>query len=96
MENSEHKIVSFKTYGLVLAALIVFTLFSVYVTQLDLGNFSIVAALAIAGLKSILVFAIFMHLFYDKKMYALMVLVVLLVMTMVLIITFLDYGYLKN
>lgn len=93
MENSEHKIVSFKTYGLVLAVLIVFTLFSVYVTRLDLGNLSIAAALAIAGLKSILVFAIFMHLFYDKKMYAFMVLGVLVVMTLVLIITFLDYGF---
>lgn len=93
MENSEHKIVSFKTYGLVLVALIVFTLFSVYVTRLDLGNFSTAAALTIAGLKSILVFSIFMHLYYDKKMYALMVLGVLVVMTIVLIIMFLDYGY---
>jgi cytochrome c oxidase subunit 4 len=93
MEDSEHKIVSFKTYSLVLAVLIVFTLFSVYVTRLDLGNLSIAVALSIAGLKSILVFAIFMHLFYDKKMYAFMVLGVLVVMTLVLIITFLDYGF---
>ena len=93
MENSEHKIVSFKTYGLVLFALIIFTLLSVYVTQLDFGNLGIVVALSIAGLKSILVFSIFMHLLYDKKMYALMVVGVLVVMTIVLIITFLDYGY---
>lgn len=93
MEDSEHKIVSFKTYGLVLLALIIFTLLSVYVTRLDLDNLSIAVALSIAGLKSILVFSIFMHLFYDKKMYALMVLGVLVVMTIVLIITFLDYGF---
>ncbi len=93
MENSEHKIVSFKTYGLVLLALIVLTLFSVYITQLDFGNLGIVVALSIAGLKSVLVFSIFMHLLYDKKMYALMVVGVLVVMTIVLIITFLDYGY---
>ncbi len=93
MENSEHKIVSFKMYGLVLFVLIIFTLLSVYVTQLDFGNLGIVVALSIAGLKSILVFSIFMHLLYDKKMYALMVVGVLVVMTIVLIITFLDYGY---
>ncbi len=93
MENSEHKIISFKTYGLVLFALIILTLFSVYITQLDFGNLGIVVALSIAGLKSILVFSIFMHLLYDKKMYALMVVGVLVVMTIVLIITFLDYGY---
>lgn len=93
MENSEHKIVSFKTYGLILLALIVLTLFSVYVTEIDLGNLSVIVALSIAGLKSVLVFAIFMHLMYDKKMYALMVVGVLVVMTIVLIITFLDYGY---
>ncbi|PLX14115.1 MAG: cytochrome-c oxidase [Marinilabiliales bacterium] len=93
MENSEHKIVSFKTYGLILCVLIVFTLSSVYVTHLDFGNLGIVVALSIAALKSVLVFGIFMHLLYDKKMYALMVVGVLLVMTIVLIITFLDYGY---
>jgi len=93
MENSEHKIVSFKTYGLVLVALIIFTLSSVYVTHLDFGNLGIAVALTIAGLKSILVFSIFMHLLYDKKMYAFMVVGVLVVMTIVLVITFLDYGY---
>lgn len=94
MENSEkHKIVSFKTYIIVLLGLITFTAISVYVTHIDLGNFSIAVALILAGLKSLLVFAVFMHLFYDKRMYAFMVLGVLVVMTLVLIITFFDYGF---
>lgn len=94
MEKSEeHKIVSFKTYTIILLLLISFTLISVVVTKIDLGNISIIVALSIAAIKSILVFAIFMHLYYDKKMYSLMVAGVILVMTLVLIITFLDYGF---
>lgn len=94
MEKSgEHKIVSFKSYAMILVALIALTLLSVYVTNIDLGNLSIIVALSIAGIKSLLVFSVFMHLVYDKKMYSLMVIGVLLVMTLVLIITFLDYGY---
>jgi len=92
-EIKEHKIVSFKTYIIILFLLISLTALSVFVTQIDLGNLSVIVALAIAGLKSLLVFAFFMHLLYDKKMYALMVAGVIMVMTLVLIITFLDYGF---
>ena len=92
-ELKEHKIISFKTYIIILFLLITFTLISVFVTKIDLGNVSIVVALVIAGLKSLLVFAFFMHLLYDKKMYAFMVVGVILVMTIVLIITFLDYSF---
>jgi len=92
-ETKEHKIVSFKTYIIILFLLILLTALSVFVTQIDLGNLSVIVALAIAGFKSLLVFAFFMHLLYDKKMYALMVAGVIMVMTLVLIITFLDYGF---
>lgn len=94
MENSEeHKIVSFKTYLIILASLICFTFLSVFVTKIDLGNISIIVALSIAAIKSTLVFSVFMHLYYDKKMYSFMVAGVILLMTLVLIITFLDYGF---
>ena len=94
MEKSEdHKVVSFKTYLIILFLLITFTALSVFVTKIDLGDVSIIVALSIAGLKSLLVFSFFMHLLYDKKMYALMVAGVIVVMTLVLIITFLDYGF---
>lgn len=94
MEKSEeHKIVSFKTYLIILLSLICLTLLSVFVTKIDLGNVSIIVALSIAAVKSLLVFAIFMHLYYDKKMYSVMVVGVITVMTLVLIITFLDYGF---
>jgi len=93
MESTEHKIVSFKTYLLILLALIVLTIISVLVTKLDFGIPGIAVALGIAGIKSILVFSYFMHLLYDKRMYAFMVVGVLIVMTAVLIITFLDYSF---
>ena len=94
MEKSgEHKIISFKTYLIILLSLICLTFLSVFVTKIDLGNVSIVVALGIAAVKSLLVFAIFMHLLYDKKMYSVMVVGVITVMTLVLMITFLDYGF---
>ncbi|OFX27553.1 MAG: hypothetical protein A2041_06215 [Bacteroidetes bacterium GWA2_31_9b] len=92
MEKSEeHKIISFKTYTVILFLLIVLTSVSVLVTKIDLGNISIIVALSIAGIKTILVFLFFMHLLYDKKMYSIMIAGVLILMTLVLIILFLDY-----
>ena len=92
-ETKEHKIVSFKTYIVILFLLISLTVLSVFVTQIDVGNLGVIVALSIAALKSLLVFSFFMHLLYDKKMYAFMVAGVLIVMTLVLIVTFLDYGF---
>lgn len=90
----EHKVVSFKTYIIVLLGLIALTFISVFVTTIDLGNFSILVALTIAGIKSLLVFSFFMHLLYDKRMYSIMVIGVIILFTLVLIVTFLDYRFL--
>lgn len=93
-KTEEHKVVSFKTYIIVLFGLIALTFISVFVTTIDLGNFSILVALTIAGIKSLLVFSFFMHLLYDKRMYSIMVVGVIILFTLVLIVTFLDYSFL--
>ncbi|MFO7827933.1 MAG: cytochrome C oxidase subunit IV family protein [Bacteroidales bacterium] len=93
-KTEEHKIVSFKTYIIVLLGLIALTFISVLITKIDLGNFSILIALTIAGIKSLLVFAFFMHLIYDNRMYSIMVIGVIVLFTLVLIVTFLDYRFL--
>jgi cytochrome c oxidase subunit 4 len=92
--NEEHKVVSLKTYIIVLIGLIALTFISVFVTTIDLGDISILVALTIAGIKSLLVFSFFMHLLYDKRMYSVMVAGVIILLTLVLIVTFLDYWFL--
>jgi cytochrome c oxidase subunit IV len=91
MENEKKHIVEYRTYFLVLIALLVFTFSSIGVTSLDLGALSVTAALVFSSIKSLLVFAIFMHLKFDNKIYAIMVGIVLFIFTALVVITFLDY-----
>jgi cytochrome c oxidase subunit 4 len=94
MEKEQHThIVKYKTYVFVLIALLLMTFTSVAITSINLGPYTVSAALLLAGIKSILVLLIFMHLKFDKKFYSLMVGGVLLLFACVIFITFLDYLY---
>lgn len=94
MNNSESlHIIPYSTYFVVLLALLAMTGLSVAVTQIELGTFTVTTALVLASLKSLLVLIIFMHLKFDKKIYAFMVAGIFLLITTVMIITFLDYLY---
>ena len=61
-------IVSRKTYLLNFAALVVLTLLTIGVANLDLGPLNTVVAIAIAGLKATLVVLIFMHVRYSSRL----------------------------
>lgn len=91
--NDKPHIVSYKTYGLVLLALIVLTVLSVAITSIDLGPLTITGALVLASLKTILVLMIFMHLKFDNRMFTFMFIFVLFSIVSIIIITFLDYLY---
>ena len=65
--TSAHPI-TLKTYGAVLAALIVLTGVTTGVAFLDLGYFNPLIALAIAGAKALLVVLYFMHLRYSNSL----------------------------
>lgn len=93
MENEKHHIISYKTYLFILAVLLVLTGISVAVTQINLGTLTVTMALFIAGVKSALVLAIFMHLRFDNKMYTFMAIGVILLIGVLIFITFLDYLY---
>jgi len=94
MENSQQPhIVKYQTFVVVLIVLLVFTFSSVAITQLDLGVYSVTAALIFASIKSVIVLMYFMHLKFDKKFYAIMMIGIILVLITVIIITFLDYLY---
>jgi len=69
---TEH-IDSAKTYGLVFAALIALTVITTAVAFVDLGPFSVVAALAIAVCKMLLVALFFMHIRHSTRLTRLVV-----------------------
>lgn len=54
----------------VFAVLIFLTVLTVAVTYVDLGSLNLWVAMIIAGVKAVLVAAIFMHLAFDKSIYS--------------------------
>jgi cytochrome c oxidase subunit 4 len=93
MENEKNHIIHYRTFLYVLALLITLTLTSVAITRIYLGTFTVVLALLIAAVKSSFVLRIFMHLKTENKMFSLAVIAVILLISIVIIITFLDYLY---
>ena len=93
MSNEKHHIVPYKTYFLILLALIILTLSSVGITSIELGEYTVAGALLFATIKTFLVLTFFMHLKYDKPYIKLMVGFVFAVFVVTIIITFLDYLY---
>ena len=67
--SGNHPIVSFKTYLLVLIGLLILTVITVAVAQVDFGAFNAFFAMLIASVKAALVLLYFMGLKYDDKLY---------------------------
>jgi len=93
MENEKHHIIPYKNFLLILALLIVLTLTSVAITQIELSSWATTAALLIAGVKSTFVLIIFMHLKYDLRMFKIMAGLIIALVIVVILITMLDYSF---
>lgn len=93
MDSHTTHIVPYKTYVVILLALLSFTALSILITSYDLGPLAVSAALLFASLKTTLVLLYFMHLKFESKFIGIMVAIVLLVFFIVIVITFLDYSY---
>jgi cytochrome c oxidase subunit 4 len=91
MQNQKNHIIPYKTLLLVLGVLIILTVTSVIVTQISLGTFTVLVALLIAAVKSTFVLRIFMHLKFESKMFSVAVLGVIALISVVIVITLLDY-----
>lgn len=68
-DHHEHHIIPFKTYATILGILLVFTVITVAVAQVDFGAANAFIAMLIASFKAALVLLYFMHLKYDDKIY---------------------------
>ena len=93
MEQEKHHIVTYKTYVIILLTLVVLTFISVAVTSIELGALTVTIALLLASVKSVLVLTYFMHLKFDHKIFAIMVVGIFAIIFIVILITFLDYYY---
>ena len=93
MSDTNHHIVSYRTYGLILVLLLILTGVSVAVTQIELTKWSTAVALLLASAKSGIVLAVFMHLKFDQRIFKAMVAFVFLVFIAVIVVTFLDYAF---
>jgi len=93
MGNEKNHIIPYQTFLYVLAGLIVLTFTSVTLTQISLGALTVAMALLIAAIKSFFVLRIFMHLKFEKRMFSIGVTAVTLLISVVIIITLIDYLY---
>ena len=72
------------------AALLVLTVVTVVVSQIPLGGWNLVVALAIASIKALLVASFFMHLYYDHKLYFIMFGIGVLILSIFIVLTMFD------
>lgn len=93
MSDKKHHIVPFRVYFFVLIGLLILTFSSIGITSIELGAYTVAAALLFAVVKTFLVLTYFMHLKYDKPYIRIMVGFVFAIFVVVIVITFLDYLY---
>lgn len=93
MSDTNHHIVPYRTYGLILLLLLVLTSVSVAVTQIELTKWSTAVALLLATAKTSFVLAVFMHLKFDQRIFRVMAILIIILLAVVIIVTFLDYMF---
>lgn len=85
--------VTYKTNVFVWIALMILTGLTIYVAGVNLGKLGILVNILIASVKASLVVYIFMHLRYESGFLKLMLLLVVLTLTSIIVLTFLDILY---
>jgi cytochrome c oxidase subunit IV len=93
MEESEKHIVNTKTYILVWVVLLCLTGLTIQAAQMKMGEWSMVANIAIASIKASLVLWFFMHLKYEKRLFKLLIFVPLITISIIIGMTFFDIWY---
>jgi cytochrome c oxidase subunit 4 len=93
MSTEKHHIIPLGTYVLIWLALLIFTAITVTVASLHVGNFSVLAAIAIATIKGTLVLMYFMHLKYEDRIFIVMLLLALFTLAVIMVLTFIDVSF---
>ncbi len=91
--EEHHQLIGYGTYIMVWLALLILTGLTITVSGFNLKNFAIVAAIFIAGFKSMLVLNYFMHLKYETALFKYMVFVALFTLVIIIGLTFTDISF---
>ncbi len=91
--EQEHHIVSSRTFMLVWITLLILTGLTIKAAQLRMGEWSMVANIAIASTKAGLVLWFFMHLKYEKRMFKLLLFVPIITISIIIGLTFFDIWF---
>ena len=91
--ETEHHIVPYRVYVIVWAALLVLTAITVGVSRVDMKHVAVLAAMMIAAFKGTLVILYFMHVRFEKPLYAGMILAAFGTYAVFIALTFTDYSF---
>ncbi len=92
-EHEEHHLVPYRVYVWVWLGLIGLTGVTVGAKYMDLQHIAIIAALVIATIKATLVLLYFMHIRFEKPVFAVMIAATLLTYVTFIALTFTDYPF---
>lgn len=90
--HSEHNI-GYSTYLLVWVSLVAFTSITVTIAGINLGDYTLFFALAIAAIKSALVINIFMHIKFEDPIFKVFLAISGFTLIVIFTLTFFDYLY---
>ncbi|HEY3251773.1 MAG TPA: cytochrome C oxidase subunit IV family protein [Ignavibacteria bacterium] len=85
--------VSYGTYVMVWLGLVALTAVTVTIAGIHLGSVTLVAALTIATIKTILVVTYFMHVKFDNRVIKVFIFVCLLIFITIMVLTFSDLSF---
>ncbi len=91
-ENASHHVAT-KTFVFVWIALLCLTGLTIKAAQMQMGEWSMVANIAIASAKASLVLWFFMHLKYEKRLFKLLLFVPIMTISIIIVLTFFDIWY---
>lgn len=91
-KNKKNHVVSYGTYFIVWLGLVSLTAITVAVAGINLRGLTLITALTIASIKSLLVLTIFMHLKFEDKTFKVFVSIAFLTLIIFLVMTFFDYS----
>jgi len=91
-DSHPHKVTYAQNF-LIWLSLVSLTGITVALAGIDIGRWIIVSALLIAGIKSVMVLNVFMHLRFEDKMFRVFALVAIATLAIFIILTFADYAF---
>lgn len=92
-KQESHIHIPARVFVFVWIALLCLTGLTIKAAQMKMGEWSMVANIAIASTKASLVLWFFMHLKYEKRVFKLMIFVPIITVSIIIVLTFFDIWY---